>query len=67
MGTVVHVRNSDNTTHTVTSGTPDAPTGAFDVKLAGKGATGSFTLDKPGTYTFFCRIHNSMTGQIVVS
>jgi plastocyanin len=67
VGASVVVTNADNTKHTVTAGTPGSPSGAFDVPLNGKGATATFAVDKAGTYAFFCAIHTSMTGEIVVS
>ncbi len=76
-GTKVTVTNDDAILHTWTSGTrtgaqsgapKDTPDGMFDVKLDGKGSKGSFTFDKPGTYTYYCSIHpgNGMTGTVVV-
>ena len=31
-----------------------------------KGATFSFTFDKPGTYTYICSIHPTMKGTVIV-
>ena len=64
-GSPVTVENKDTTTHTITAGTPDAPEDIFDEELA-EGATVEFTVDEPGTYAYFCKIHNSMTGELVV-
>jgi plastocyanin len=62
-GATVTVKNEDGTTHTVTS---DDGT-SFDVKVEGHG-TSSFTAPtKPGTYSFHCKIHSSMKGQLVVT
>ena len=71
--------NKDNVKHTVTSGKPgkDAipgvskgtsanPTGVFDHALAMSGSAFTFDFQKAGTYTYFCRIHSSMRGVIVV-
>lgn len=62
----VSVVNADSTTHTFTSGTPGSPDGTFDVRLTGPNASGSVRLG-PGTYRFFCKIHTSMTGELVVT
>jgi len=64
-GTIT-VTNLDNTTHTFTSGTPDAPDGTFSLTLEGPDATDTVDLE-PGTYDFFCQIHTSMTGSITVT
>lgn len=65
-GTIT-VANLDNTTHTFSSGTPDAPGNAFEpLRLAGPDATGSVDLEA-GTYKFFCEIHTSMTGVLTVT
>ena len=64
-GTTITVENKDTTTHTVTSGTPDAPEDTFDEELT-EGSTAEISIDEPGTYVYFCQIHNSMTGEIVV-
>lgn len=62
--------------HTVTSGnSADADKGSvFDsqkgdadlAKLKEVGGTFSFTFDKAGTYAYFCAVHSSMTGKVVV-
>lgn len=66
-GATVTWTNEDDIAHTATAGTPDAPSGEFDVGLDGVGATGTHTFDEAGTYAYFCEVHNSMLGEIVVS
>lgn len=72
-GTKVTWVDDDEIDHTVTSGTrkgesDDTPDGRFDIRLADKGAKGSFTFTRPGTYTYYCTIHPGpgMTGRVVV-
>lgn len=79
-GTEVTWSNLDaEVTHTATSGTPGdkgvpgldngtkpKPDGTFDGAMEGADASFSFTFDEPGTYAYFCRVHQSMTGEIVV-
>lgn len=65
-GTRVTWTNTDEITHTVTSGTPDRLDDQFRSPLAGKGATFSFTFSRPGTYPYFCERHPSMRGEIRV-
>jgi plastocyanin len=62
-GAAVQVTNADAAAHTLT-----AQGGAFDTGIVDEGATTSFTAPAtPGTYEFFCEIHPSMTGALVVS
>jgi plastocyanin len=61
VGSTVQVTNADSARHTAT-----AQDGTFDLSLDG-GATGSFTVDAPGSYAYVCSIHPSMTGTLVVS
>ena len=50
----------------MTSGVPGSPDGRFDVRLAGKGVSGSATFVEPGVYPYFCTRHQSMHGEVVV-
>ncbi len=44
-----------------------AVNGSFSLPLLSKGDTYTITLDKPGTYDYYCQPHKSfMTGQIIV-
>lgn len=61
-GSVVEVRNVDDVEHTVT-----ADDGSFDTgTIRGKGAATFVAQSIPGTYTFICSIHPSMTGELIV-
>jgi len=78
VGTTVTWRNDEPITHTVTSGrfegvdettglrSAQDPDGTFEAKLDGKGKTFSFTFTKPGTYTYYCDIHQGMNATITV-
>jgi plastocyanin len=78
VGTTVTWRNDEPITHTVTSGrfegidestglrSSQQPDGMFNAKLAGKGKTFSFTFTKPGTYPYYCDIHQGMNATIKV-
>lgn len=60
-GDTVTWTNEDSVAHTATSST-----GAFDTGLLDQGESGSVTFTTPGTYSYFCEPHPSMTGQVVV-
>jgi plastocyanin len=64
-GTPVTWSNEDGVAHTVTAGTPDESTGEFDEELPAGGEV-QVTLNEPGTYAYWCRIHPSMTAEVVV-
>jgi len=66
-GTTVVWRNNDGINHTATAGQPDAVDGNFDVEMPEAGTSGEHTFDEPGTYAYFCRFHESMTGEIIVT
>ena len=61
-GAVVQVSNADAEAHTLT-----AEDGTFDTGSVDGGTVVSFTAPTvPGTYSFYCDIHPSMTGSLVV-
>ena len=64
-GATVTWTNGDSTAHTVTSGAPGAPSGKFDQQIDG-GQTFKFTFADAGTYEFFCKIHTTMKGTVLV-
>lgn len=66
-GTTVTWSNSDDIEHTVTSGTPEAPTGVFDSGSKTKGQTFARTFSDPGPFTYFCNNHKSMRGEVTVT
>ncbi len=65
-GTRVTWINHDDITHTVTSGAPGSPDGRFDVRLDGKGVSGSAAFSDRRVYPYFCARHPSMRGEVVV-
>lgn len=68
-GQVARFTNSDPFPHTITStsGETVVPSadGRFDFDVAG-GATVCIRFNRTGSYPYFCEIHTSMRGQIVV-
>jgi plastocyanin len=65
-GTTVTWVNQNEIQHTVTLGTLENRNEAVSLPLSGKGATASFTFDRPGDYEYFCERDQSMRGQIHV-
>ncbi len=68
VGTKVTWTNNDSgIPHTVTSGTPGAPSGTFDSGTLNSGNNFQFTFNTTGTFAYFCRIHGAaMTGTVTV-
>lgn len=60
-GTKVTWINNDSDTHSVVS-----DDGAFNVGEMVSGETKSYTFTTPGTYTYYCPLHEEMTGVIIV-
>jgi plastocyanin len=61
-GTAVTWTNKDAVTHDVTSNPALFSSGGMV-----QGATYSFTFANPGTYSYKCTIHPSMTGTVIVN
>lgn len=61
--------NRDSVAHTVTSGVPEdseaEDTGVFDTNLPA-GESASIVVEDPGTYFYFCAIHQQMRGRLRV-
>ena len=69
VGTKVTWTNSEMSAipHTVTSGTPGAPSGSLDSGTLNPGNSFQFTFNSTGTFAYFCRIHGAaMTGTVNV-
>jgi manganese oxidase len=65
-GSTVTWTNEDGVAHTATSGEPGTPDGTFAESLD-PGASAEVTFEEPGTFPYFCAIHPSMVGEVVVS
>jgi len=59
--------NKDGVAHTITAGTPEAPTQAFDSGAVAKGSGFTTSFEQPGEYTYFCNRHKSMRGVVKVT
>ncbi len=69
-GTSVTWKQSDSASHTVTSVLgkyePTHQVKVLDSPLLSKGQTYSYTFNEPGTFEYFCMIHPSMKGKVIV-
>ena len=61
VGSRVTFTNHDATAHTATSNKP-----AFDTGTLKPGHSGTVTLKKAGTYTYYCQFHAFMHGTVIV-
>ena len=60
-GDTLKVTNADDTVHTFS-----AKNNSFDTGELDGGKTATVSLNQSGTFRFFCKIHNFMTGALVV-
>ena len=60
-GTTVKWSNQDSVSHTSTSDDD-----VWDSDGISPGEEFTFTLDEPGTYTYFCRFHPQMQATVIV-
>lgn len=65
-GETVTWKNVDTSAHTVSSGTASKPTKDFDSKIMGPKKEFSFKFDKKGTYDYYCALHPTMVGKVIV-
>lgn len=67
VGDTVTWINDDSSPHTVTSSSSSSDDSTFDSDVLRKGETFSFTFDKEGEYPYFCTLHPSMVGTVIVT
>lgn len=60
-GTPVTFTNQDGAPHTAT-----AAAGNWDTGRLRKGQSATVTFDRPGSYSYYCKVHPGMKGVIVV-
>jgi len=65
-GAIVTWTNNDNVFHTVTSSSPNVPSGTLFDRSISPGNVISITFNNPGVMNYFCKIHPWLTGQIIV-
>lgn len=63
-GQKISVSNADAAPHTLTDASSPR---AFDSGTIKGKATGSVTIDKPGTYRYVCEFHPFMKGELTVT
>ncbi|MDA8355548.1 MAG: cupredoxin domain-containing protein [Actinomycetota bacterium] len=67
-GEVIAVTNHDPVTHTLTAIPGSTPYGGFNTGYVDPGRTVRIRApERPGTYAFYCSIHNFMKGVLVVT
>jgi len=67
VGEVIHWKNADTTSHTVTSGIPQSgPDGIFDSGNLGPGDVFVQKFEEKGEFPYFCTIHPWRTGMVSV-
>ena len=72
VGTTVIWTNNDSTLHTVVSGDPATGSKKLfspneETTFLAKGKTVMHTFDKPGTFDYYCTLHPTMLGKVIVS
>ena len=65
-GTTVTWTNQDSLIHTVVAGTQGNPSGMFDSGDIQPSGSFSFTFQNPGTYSYYDRIYQGMSGTVTV-
>jgi plastocyanin len=63
-GQKISIPNADAAPHTITDGGSGK---VFDSGTIKGKATGSLTIDKPGTYKYICEFHPFMKGELTVT
>ena len=68
VGTTVTWTNNDITGHTVTEGNPsgNTPPNGFDSGILAPGKTFTHTFDTAGTIQYYCTLHPTMLGEVIV-
>lgn len=68
VGTTVIWTNNDSTGHTVTEGNPSGttPPNGFDSGILGPGKTFSHNFNEAGATQYYCTLHPTMLGKILV-
>jgi plastocyanin len=68
VGTTVIWTNNDGTGHTVTEGNPSGitPPNGFDSGILAPGKTFSHNFDMAGAIQYYCTLHPTMLGKILV-
>jgi plastocyanin len=67
-GTTVTWTNHDTTAHTVTEGNPSgySPPNGFDSGILAPGSVFTHTFPTAGTVQYYCTLHPTMLGEVIV-
>lgn len=67
-GAKITVTNQDSATHTLTALPGSSPQGHFNTGDLTQGKSATITAPtKPGTYKYYCQLHNFMRGELTVT
>ncbi len=68
VGTTITWINNDNTGHTVTQGDPsgNTPPNGFDSGILAPGKSFTHTFGTAGTIQYYCTLHPTMLGEVIV-
>jgi glucose/arabinose dehydrogenase/plastocyanin len=80
VGNTVVWTNNDSVIHTIVEGSPSLPSAASTIRpeasttsmgfqsgFLSQGMTFKHTFDKPGTFNYYCSVHPTMIGKVVVA
>jgi plastocyanin len=62
--------NNDSIMHTIVEGSPSStsvPASGFDSGFLNQGMTFKHTFDKSGIFNYYCSVHPTMIGKVIVS
>lgn len=65
-GTTITWDNRDSAPHTASSGTSPSGDGVFDTDTFEEEESATVTVDEPGTYAYFCKLHPFMKATVTV-
>ena len=65
-GSIVRWENKDSSPHRIVFIDKDGQDTSLDSHVLSSTQSWSQNFDKPGTYSYYCKIHPEMTGTVIV-